>query len=133
MRCIPPLTLRRRWGRYVMNKFDVPPSVPPDGVGSTRALKGDAHTTPRHSRGGTDTNVRTGKPANPKPERYIVTFEAKVDIGRPAIIRLRALLKLALRGFGMRCVELRSEHGTEIETGIRDGHAAAEDAAGSVQ
>lgn len=45
----------------------------------------------------------------PKPERFIITVEAipwKAD-DRPAIYRLRALLKTLIRGYGFRCVELQ--------------------------
>lgn len=39
-------------------------------------------------------------------ERYELTIEANADM-RPAATRLKGLLKLALRGFGFRCVTVR--------------------------
>ena len=40
--------------------------------------------------------------------RYTITFEAS-NSTVPAIIRLRRLLKLALRAFGFRCIEVKQE------------------------
>ncbi len=37
-------------------------------------------------------------------ERYLVTLEAMPDEGTPAVVRLRRLLKKALRLFGFRCL-----------------------------
>jgi hypothetical protein len=39
-------------------------------------------------------------------ERYLVTLDALVD-DVPAAVRLRRLLKCALRSFGFRCVSVR--------------------------
>lgn len=37
-------------------------------------------------------------------DRYVITLVATGTDPRPAIIRLRQLLKIALRGFKLRCV-----------------------------
>jgi len=44
----------------------------------------------------------------PAKARYVVTLEAP-DSGDRAIRRLRAFLKLALRGFGLRAIDIRQE------------------------
>ena len=58
----------------------------------------------------------------PDRESYVITIRdaANHHETRPAITRLRALLKLMLRGFGLRCVEIRRTNSaaepTEINT-----------------
>lgn len=42
--------------------------------------------------------------------RYVVTFEAQ-DHAVPAMNRLRKLLKIALRSFGLRCLSLEAATG----------------------
>lgn len=42
------------------------------------------------------------------PERYVLTLEPKAD-EVPAIVRLRALLKHAIRAFRLRCVAIHPE------------------------
>ncbi|MFO1046001.1 MAG: hypothetical protein U0941_29825 [Planctomycetaceae bacterium] len=46
-------------------------------------------------------------------ERFSLTIESVGDHAIPAATRLRSLLKLMLRGFGLRCVEAK-EVATEI-------------------
>jgi hypothetical protein len=45
---------------------------------------------------------------NPTAPTYVVILEphpaGRDSLGREAIVRVRALLKLALRGFGLRCL-----------------------------
>lgn len=42
------------------------------------------------------------------PERFFLTFEARDNgDGPPPAVRVRRLLKAALRQFGLRCVDLR--------------------------
>ena len=43
-------------------------------------------------------------------ERFTLTLEAIPRDSRPASLRLRGLLKAALRGFGLRCVTCASVH-----------------------
>jgi hypothetical protein len=49
----------------------------------------------------------TKLPAAPKPvrERWLITLEA-VGNGPPTDVRIARLLKMAWRGYGLRCVEL---------------------------
>ncbi len=53
-----------------------------------------------------------------QPETFIVTFEAGPD-PRPAVTRLRQLLKFAGRAMRLRCVKVSSAGGTEISPGRR--------------
>ena len=46
--------------------------------------------------------------AEPPPKIYAVTFRAE-EHDVPAILRLRELLKRALRDYGLRCVRLRAD------------------------
>ena len=43
----------------------------------------------------------------PDPETFVLTLRAEAHVV-PAIIRLRALLKAALRQFGLRCVSIKA-------------------------
>ena len=63
-----------------------------------------------------------GVPNMPIRETYTITVTdaASHHETRPVVIRLRTLLKLMLRGFGLRCVEIRpvveSSHPSEMRT-----------------
>lgn len=45
-----------------------------------------------------------GDSASAATSSYVVTFRPTRDDPRPAAVRLRILLKIALRGFGLRCM-----------------------------
>jgi hypothetical protein len=53
-------------------------------------------------------------------ERFTITLESVAGHSTPAVTRLRALLKLMLRGYGLRAVEMRelaeSEGRAVVET-----------------
>ena len=59
----------------------------------------------------------------PKAIRYVVTFLAGDGdrLGRSPTARIKGILKIALRGFGLRCVELRQIEGTGTATGAGKG------------
>ncbi len=63
----------------------------------------------------------TRKPA----EEFTLTLRANQDGERPAIVRIRMLLKYALRALGLKCVGLASPNGTEISPGRDRDQAAA--------
>jgi hypothetical protein len=44
---------------------------------------------------------------NAPPETWVLSFKAEGDGGPPVEIRVRRLLKRALRSFGLRCVDFR--------------------------
>lgn len=51
----------------------------------------------------------------PNRERFILTLEdsRRTDL-RPGVVKLRSLLKLALRGLGFVCITARRDDGTEV-------------------
>ncbi len=47
-------------------------------------------------------------------ERFDITLEPLATDTRPAPCRLKQLLKLALRGFSLKCISIRRENGAEV-------------------
>ena len=56
----------------------------------------------------------------PNPPTFEITFRAEAGDSIPAIIRLRRLLKVALRSFGLRCTLIREITPQVQDTEIRD-------------
>ena len=57
----------------------------------------------------------------PNPPTFEITFRAEAGDSIPAIIRLRRLLKVALRSFGLRCVTIRETTTTQRQEIEDDG------------
>ena len=57
------------------------------------------------------------------PDRYVLILEPLADrpgsVRVPIEVRMRQLLKLALRGFGFKCVDVRTEKTDPTERGAR--------------
>lgn len=47
-------------------------------------------------------------------ERFTITVESTANQQIPAVVRLRAALKVLLRGFGLRCLEAREIESSQV-------------------
>lgn len=55
---------------------------------------------------------------------FTVTFQATGRDTTPAVVRLKRLLKSALRGYGLRCIEAKESPAAATKPRTRTGRAA---------